>query len=188
MNYIILVILIIILFILIILYKGIKLKINYKINNTKLKINLKVQIFTVKIFQTTIPKDKKETKEEKDEDENNNLKNIIPLIKESKNEIITILKIFKNSTKIIKFKNHIKIGLEDYVKTVEIIGYIWTINTILNISDKNTLTAETDFNNETIQITGKLEFQINLLKFLIKIITKKELLIFIKKIIGELKK
>lgn len=194
MNYILIIILTIIILILIILYTGLKIKIKYKITDYNIKIKIQAKISKITIYKTTIPKkpqkqEKQEEKQEKTEKENNQkIKKLIPLLKKSKNEIITIIKIFKKSTKIQKFKNYIKIGLDDYVKTVEIIGYLRIINTILNIPNKNTIIAEADFKNETINIDGEIKFKINLLNFIIKTLSNKKTRKFIKKAIGEYKK
>ncbi len=188
MNYIIILILTILILILIILYIGLKIKIKYQISNYNINLKIQAKLFKIPIYKTTIPKKhpKKDKTEDKENEEKNNqkFKKLIPLLKKSKNEIITIIKIFKNSTQILKFKNYIKIGLDDYVKTVEIIGYIRIINTLLNISDKNTLIAEADFKNENINIDGELKFKINLLNFIIKTTTNKQTRKFIKKAIG----
>lgn len=190
MNYIIILILTIILLILIILYIGLKIKIKYKIIDSNTNLKIQVKILKIPIYKSNFPK--KDTQKEEDdlhekEDKNNHnqkIKKLIPLLKKSKNEIITIIKIFKVSTKILKFKNYIKIGLDDYVKTVEIIGYLRIISSILNISDKNTLIAEAEFENETINIEGELKFKINLLNFIIKILKNKQTRNFVKKLIG----
>ena len=181
MNLILTLIPILILIIIIILNIGIRINIKYKLINDDLNLKLKITIINIKILEKTIPQKQKEEKTN-----NINLEEILNLIKENTDPIKKLIRIIKDSTKIIEIKNHIYIGLEDFVQTAEIVGILYSINVILNINDNITLTTEPNFNKE-ILIKGKITLKINLLKLIFKILKNKELLNFIKKIIGMIK-
>ncbi len=170
---IILIILAIIIFIILIfLYIGLKIQINYKLKNIDYNVSINIKFLKFTIFEKKIPDEKiddpeklKEDSEKKSlKDKYNEIKPFIPLIKNSKEPIINFLKTCKKSIKLNNFNNHTCLGLYNYADTAEIIGYLYALNTLPNLSNNILLTAEPIFGEEVLDLKGEISFKINLFK------------------------
>ena len=181
------IILIIILFIIILLFFGVRIALIYEKKGSNIKGCLKIIIFKkIKIYSSIFPDpegDEDEDDKEEKEKERDGQK-IFELLEPCLDYFKEFVQSSVKCISIAKLENHLVFGLNSYADTGKYIGYIWAIASVVNGTHKKArLSAEPSFNGSVFDIRGDNELDINILKLippLIKLISKKEVRLFIK--------
>lgn len=186
------IILIIILFIIILLLIGIKIEFEYNKTGSNINGCLKILIFKkIKIYSSHFPSDDNDKSEDdKDEEKKQrDIKKLFNLAKPCYNDLKIYLKSVLNIIKIKQIKNHLIFGLDSFADTGKYIGIIWAILASVNSMHHNLkLSAEPSFNGSVIDGYGINEVEIYPLKLIvptIRLISKKDVRIFIKGVLDE---
>lgn len=181
------IILIIILFIIILLFFGVRIALIYEKKGSNFKGCLKILIFKkIKVYSSVYPDpdedDDEEDEKEKEKDRDG--QKIFELLKPCLEYFKEFVQSFVKCINVVKLENHLVFGLDSYADTGKYIGYIWGLLSIINSAHKKArLSAEPSFNGSVFDIKGDNEVDINILKLIppvIKLISKKEVRLFIK--------
>ena len=184
------IILIIILFIIILLLIGIKLQLEYNKKGSKVKGCLKILIFKkLKIYTYHFPSDDADEDTDDEKEHERDHKKLFDLAKPCFKYFKSYLKSALKIIKIEKFENHFTVGFASYADTGKYIGIIWGILAVINsMHEKLKISAEPSFTGSTFDAIGINEVEIYPLKLLIptvKLISKKEVRIFIRGVMDE---
>lgn len=186
LNILLMIVLIIIIFIIILLFFGVRIALTYEKKGSCLKGCLKVLIFKkIKVYSKTYPDpDEDEDNDEEENEKDRDGQKIFELLKPCLKYFIEFLQTFVKCISVVKLENHLVFGLDSYADTGKYIGYIWGMASIVNgTHEKARLSAEPSFNGSVFDIKGVNELDINILKLIpaaIKLISKKEVRLFIK--------
>lgn len=189
------IILIIILFIIILLLIGIKISLTYDKTGSKIRGCLKILILKkIKVYSITFPsKDTDDEEEEEEDDEEKKQRDIKKLFKLAEpcfEDLITYLKSALNVIKASRLDNHLIFGMDSYADTGMYIGIIWAVLSTINpLHEKLRLSAEPSFSGSVLDVRGSNEFEIYVLKLIVptaKLISKKDVRIFIRGVLDEL--
>ena len=192
LNILLMIILIIILFIIFLLLIGIKISFEYTKKGSEIKGCLKILIFKkIKIYTRHFPSQDKD-EDEDDEDEEEKQRDIIKLFNLAKpcfDDFKIYLKSVLGIIKIKQLKNHLIFGMSSYADTGKYSGIIWAILATVNpMHEKLQLSAEPSFNGYVLDGCGINEFEIyplNLIVPTIRLISKKDVRIFIRGVLDE---
>lgn len=200
--------------IIIILYIGFTVSAKAKLESFETAVEIDVKWLNFTLYHKDFPenktkqtkkddgktKDKKEETDEEDEEEKTvsekiddlkykyqcKIKPLIPYIKEAWDPFIDFLISSSKSFKLNLLYLKLLIGFEETSATALFVGYVWAFASILNIAPMVDISAIPDFENEIMDIYGRIIIEIYPLKAIrasIALLTKKSVLKLIFKVI-----